>query len=133
MALPKYYKFVLKNECGETLPANAVTLKILRWKFDSSGNLTYESSVTSLTNAADIANGAYGDIGSAQDNSTALYLGGFFTLIIDATSLTGPSGNVILYMHISTDNVDYDSNGLGRVLAVINVNAVSTFKRSGEF
>jgi len=36
-------------------------------------------------------------------------------------------------MHISTDNVDYDSNGLGRVLAVINVNAVSTFKRSGEF
>ncbi len=133
MALPKYYKFVVKNECGETLGANAITVTLLRWKFNSSGALTYESSVTTLQNSSSIADDAYGDIGSAQDNSSDLWLGGFFMFEVNAGSLSSPDGNVILYLHRSNDNSNFDDNGRGDVLAVIHVDSATTFRKSGEF
>ena len=133
MALPKYYKFVAENECGETLGANTITVTLIRWKFNSSGELVYESSETSLQNSSSIADDAYGDIGSAQDNSSNLYLGGYGMLTVNASSLSSPDGNVTLFLHRSTDNSNFDDNGRGVVLAVIHVNSATTFRRSFEF
>ena len=133
MALPKYYKFVAKNECGETLGASTITVTLIRWKFNSSGELVYESSETSLQNSSSIADDAYGDIGSAQNNSSDLYLGGYGMFTVNASSLSSPDGSVTLYLHRSTDNSNFDDNGRGVVLAIIHVDSATTFRRSFEF
>ncbi|MEM4413035.1 MAG: hypothetical protein QXD59_02035 [Candidatus Caldarchaeum sp.] len=126
------YRFTVKNETGQTIAANSIFVYARRYKFDQNGAKVDESSeATVLTNSSTLANGAFLS-GSTQDNTSALWLGGYFAFVVTAPASS--NGNVILYYDATTDNADnrYPSSGLGVVVAVLNFTASGTKQVSFE-
>lgn len=106
--LPHYYKLHVLNNSGQTLDfsTNSANEKakatIRRWKFDSTGAITWEGSEGTLVTAAtDLADGA-SEEGSNIDNSSDKYLGGegYFRVETDNASA---AGDVSLMLEASTD------------------------------
>ena len=93
-----------------------------QWKFDSSGALTFsaESEVANLT----IAASGY-DEGSGVDNSTNLYIGADFEVVI--TPSASATGSVAVYIQRSTDGgTTWPSDGVGDPIAGNYFSASST-------
>lgn len=119
------YRFTVKNETGQTIAASSIFVRARRWKFSSDGSLAFEASEsTVLSNSSTLANGSF-LAGTTQDNTTDKWVGGQFEFTV--TAPTSANGNVICYVERSTDGgTDWDSNGLGRVVAVLNFTASGT-------
>lgn len=125
IVLPRYYRFRVLNNCGQTISAGNVKVYARRFKFDSTGALSYESSETTVyTSSGGITTGSY-DNSSMIDNSSSLYIGGAFAL--EVTAPASASGNVILFFERSTDGTTrVDTAGVGDVVAVLNFTTSGT-------
>jgi hypothetical protein len=113
MMLGATYRFTIQNTTGQTLAANAVTIKPRRWKYGTDGSLTDESSGTAdvLSQTATVANAAF-KTGTTQDNTTAKYIGGFFEITVTAPA--SANGNVNIYAERSVDGgTTWPDNGSG--------------------
>lgn len=120
------YRFTIQNTTGQTLAANAVTIKPRRWKYGTDGSLTNEASGVAdvLAQTATLVNGGF-KTGTTQDNLTDKYIGGFFefTATAPATSL----GNVLVYCERSVDGgTTWEDSGLGERVETLNFTAAGT-------
>lgn len=129
IVLPRYYRFRVLNNCGQTISAGNVKVYGRRFKFDSTGALSYESSETTIyTSSGGITTGSY-DNSSMVDNGTNLYVGGAF--VFEVTAPASASGNVILFFERSTDGTTrVDTAGVGDVVAVLNFTTNGTKYKS---
>lgn len=125
IVLPKYYRFRVLNNTGQNISAGNVKIYARRFKFDSAGALSYESSETTLyTSSGTITNGSY-DASSVIDNTSSLYIGGSF--VIEITAPASSAGNVICFFERSTDGTTrIDTAGVGDVVAVLNFTTSGT-------
>lgn len=99
----KTFRFVVDNRTGVALASGGVVVKYRRWKFDSSGVLTYEASEQSATIGASLASNTTAT-GSTitNDASGEFYLG--MDLRFEYTGLASSgSGSVFVYLQVSTD------------------------------
>ena len=120
------YRFTAYNATGQTLAANAVTIKPRRWKYASDGSLTDEASgaADTLAQTSTLANAAY-KTGTTQDNTTNKYLGGFFEITI--TTPASSNGDVSIYCERSVDGgTTWPDNGRGELVTTINFVGVAT-------
>lgn len=131
IALPRNYRFVVENKSGQTIAINDVDLTIRRAKSDSNGALVYESTSTTLTNAASIANAAFGVIGAVQANDTDLFLSGDGIFSVTSGGVA-PNGDVILYIQESPDGGTTfpDDDRTQKVLAVMNITVASATEKT---
>lgn len=112
--LPKYYRFRVVNNSGQTATFDSGALLALRlspWKFDSDGVLVYGSVITDdlgFGAANTIVDGA-GSEGGVQDNTTNLHIGlsGYFKATHD---MDAADGNWALYAEGSDDNINWPSD-----------------------
>ena len=120
IVLPKHYRFKVYNNTGVSIAISNVKVYARRWKFSSTGAISYESSQdTVLNNAGSLATATY-LAGDTEDNSTDLFIGGTFMFEVNPTT-GSPNGNVILFFERSTDGgTTWDSDGTGDVVAVLN-------------
>lgn len=126
------YRFTLHNACGQTLAANAVTVKPRRWKYGTDGSLTDEASGTAdvLAQTATVANAAY-KVGTTQDNTTNKYIGGFFEITV--TAPTSAAGNVTLRIERSVDGgTTWPDNGQGVEVKTFTFTAAGTKRDTVE-
>jgi hypothetical protein len=119
IVLPRYYRFTVLNNCGQTISTGNVKVYGRRFKFDSSGALSYESTEATIwTSGGTVANAAYLS-SSFEDNNTNKWIGGAFAF--EVTAPASANGNVILFFERSTDGTTrVDTNGAGDVVAVLN-------------
>ena len=121
------YRFTIQNTTGQTLAANAVTVKPRRWKYGTDGSLADEASGVAdvLAQTATLANAAF-KAGNTQDNLTNKYIGGFFEFT--ATAPVSSLGNVDLYLERSVDGgTTWPDNGIGTGwVATLNFTAAGT-------
>jgi len=113
--LPQTYKFHAVNKTGAAINVatsgaeNAITVDVLPWNFDSNGALVYAGSeVAAFAATGDIVDDGT-EAGSAQDNSSNLYLG----LHGKATAKTngvGADGTVDIYYEYATDGSTFPSD-----------------------
>ena len=107
------YRFTIYNSTGQTLAANAVTIKPRRWKYGTDGSLTDEASGTAeiLAQTATVVNAAY-KVGTTQVNTTDKYIGGFFEITVTAPASS--NGDVTVYCERSVDaGTTFPDNGQG--------------------
>lgn len=125
IGLPPHYRFKVRNQTTQTIAADSIFVRAKRVKFDTNGALSYEASeATLVSSGSPLANNAY-LAGTTQDNTTAQWLGGDFEFTV--TAPTGANGNVTCYFERSTDaGTDWDDNGLGQIVAVLNFTAAGT-------
>lgn len=124
--LGQTYRFTILNSTGQTLAANAVTIKPRRWKYASDGSLTDEASGAAdvLAQAATLANAAYKN-GTAQDNTVNKYIGGFFEISITAPASS--AGNITVWRQNSVDGgTTWPTDGLGEPCAQVRFTAAGT-------
>lgn len=130
--LGQTYRFTAYNGTGQTLAANAITIKPRRWKYGTDGSLTDEASGTAdvLAQTATLANTSY-KTGNTQDNTTLKYIGGFFEITI--TAPTSSNGDVIIYRENSVDGgTTWPDNGGGEWLMTKNFTAAGTKRDTVE-
>ena len=127
--LPDTYRFKVLNQCGQTVGANQVKVYAKRYKFDSTGALSYESvEATTLDNGSTIATGAY-SAGTTQDNTSNKYIGGTFMFVVTAPA--SANGNITLFVERSTDaGSNFDTDGVGDMIAVLNFTTSGTKRKS---
>lgn len=126
------YRFTLYNACGQTLAANAVTVKPRRWKYGTDGSLTDEASGTGdvLAQTATLANAAY-KVGTTQDNTTNKYIGGFFEITV--TAPTSAVGNITIFCERSVDGgTTWPDNGQGVRVKTFNFTTSGTKRDTVE-
>lgn len=118
-ALGHTFRYQVYNGTGGTV---TLTLKDRRWKFDSSGALSWSSEQTPI-NASAISTASYGN-SSTIDNSSDKYLGSELTVLHDvSSSLTGA---VTVFLQHSTDGgTTWPSDGQGIVVGSYYYNASS--------
>lgn len=131
--LATVYRIQIQNSTGVAMTASdTVVIKARRWKFDSSGVRTAESTEATLTAAGtanSLANGGFAQT-NTQDNSTLGWIGGEFSLSVNVSTAT-PNGNVNFYMQQSTDGgTTWPDNGAGELIESIAFTATGTRKRS---
>src|SRR6185312_6801410 len=118
--LPSTYRFQAFNgfSSGDDLTPSGVKVTAIRWLFDSSAALVYESSEATLyRNVGTVPSGTY-DNSSGISNTTDKYLGGHFEFSV--TPSGAPVGSTDLYFQRSTDGGSvFDSDGLGLPVASI--------------
>lgn len=131
MSLPRDYRFQIKNGTGQTIADGVTTITARRKKFTSAGALEYEGSeATVFDSAGTITNGSYLD-GTAQDNSSALFVEGDF--LLTTTVPNTPDGNVTVFLQRSTDGGStFDDDGEGERVCTLNFSASGTKKKSFE-
>lgn len=109
--LPKYYRFTIYNDTGQTLPSGSVQIKQIAYKYDLNGALSYESSGPTVymldTTCAD--NGFDTDALRVVTNTSNLYLGGHF--MVEASGVASSAGNVEVYFEGSNDNALFPTSG----------------------
>lgn len=126
------YRFTIYNSTGQTLAANAVTIKPRRWKYGTDGSLTDEASGTAeiLAQTAALANATYKP-GATQDNATLKYIGGQFE--ITATAPASSAGDVTVYCERSVDGgTTWPDNGMGEWVYSFNFTAAATKRQTVE-
>lgn len=124
------YRFAIENKTGQTLAANAVTIKPRRWKYSTDGSITDEASGVAdvLAQGATVANAAFA-VGTTQDNTTNKYIGGFFEITVIAPASS--SGDVIIYIQRSVDGgTTWPDNALGSFADGINFTAAGTKRKT---
>lgn len=127
IGLPHTYRIQLKNECGATLAANAVQVKLRKVKFDSSGALSFAAENTPYDHASTIADNGVAS-GADQDNSTDKYLGADVYIEIDFPAATN-GDPVLIYLQHTTDGGTTDPDDEeGQLIASIASVASTTFK-----
>lgn len=104
-ALGERWRIAVWNASGIALPAGGVVVRYRRWKFDSSGVYTPETSGQSVTVGASLASGA-GATSSAITNNGGgeQWLGADF--VIEQPALTGTAGasaTIEIYLQVTTD------------------------------
>ena len=126
MAIPKKFKFRVKNETGVSILANELTIKWDTKTWDSSTGKVSYATQANLTNAASIANNTWGDIGAAFDNTTvgAFELEGRIEAVISTAT---PNGDLTLKLFGDQGGGFADDENEQRLLAVMNV-TVTTIK-----
>jgi hypothetical protein len=136
MPLQRNYRFVFKNELGDSLYNGQLTLNARRWKFDSNGTLDFETNETLLFSL----NTTVADDGfvatSGVDNTTSGYIGGAFEIWANPTGAS-TSGNVVCFYETSTDDgtqFDQEADGAvgdnGRIVAILTMNTTGTAVKS---
>jgi len=110
--LPKYYRFHVVNNTGQTATLADGALFALRlspWKFDSANALVYGTAIADdLGQAATLVNGASSE-GDVQDNTSNLYLG--LNAEWEMThDLDAAVGTWDLYIEHSDDNSSWPSD-----------------------
>lgn len=108
-ALGRNYRLVVQNKTGVALDAaDSITITGRRWKFTSGGALDPESSeATLVSGGASLAIDAF-LAGTAQDNSSNLYLGGEFKLEASVSTAT-PNGPLDVYLEKETDGGTFET------------------------
>lgn len=103
IGLPINYRFIVYNQLGQNIAPNSINIRLRRSKFDTTGQLVYETAVYSVSNANSIGNAAYGAVGSAGINNVE---SGWLTG--DGLWLVGPtgaaSGSIQLYVQPVPDS-----------------------------
>lgn len=99
MSLPQDYRLVAINNTGESISASTLTVTLQEFKGDGSGGVAH---------AAEVSNANAGSIADAGEEvittiTTSNNIGAIGTLTVDLSSGTGPSGDVLLYLELSTD------------------------------
>lgn len=122
------YRFTVYNATGQTLAANAVTIKPRRWKYGTDGSLTDEASGTAdmLAQTATLLSAAY-KTGTTQDNTTTpnKYIGGIFE--IKVTAPVSSNGNVTIFLERSVDGgTTWPDNGRGGIVKTLTFIAAGT-------
>lgn len=122
------YRFTAYNSTGQTLAANAITIKPRRWKYGTDGSLTDEATGAAdvLAQTATLANAAY-KTGNTIDNTPSAnkYIGGFFEIIVTAPASS--NGNVSIYCERSVDGgTTWPDNGGGEWVFTFNFTAAGT-------
>ncbi len=125
VGLPHTYRFKVLNSTGQTIATDSIFVRARRVKFDSAGALSYEGSeATVFSYASTLATATY-QAGTTQDNTTNKWLGGDFEFTVTAPASS--AGDVVLYFERSTDGgTDFDDDGLGEVVAVLNFTTSGT-------
>ena len=127
--LDRKFKFVLKNTTGVEIAAGAITLEVTRHTQATIVRNSNASGLITLTNAAPIANNAYGDIGETQTYPDAA---SNFTGNLLVTTTGTPNGNAELFYHQSSDTI-WPDNGGGRSVKTVTINAAGTKRDSVSF
>jgi hypothetical protein len=129
IVLPRYYRFRAFNNTGVTISAGNLKVYGRRFKFDTTGQLSYESPESTVwTTSGTITTGSY-DQSAVQDNNSTGWLGGAF--VLEVTMTGSPSGNVVLFFERSTDGTTrIDSQGVSDVVAVLNFTSATTKYKS---
>ena len=112
--LPKYYRFHVVNNTGQTATFNdgaLLALRISPWKFTSAGAVEYGTTITDdagFDAGETIADGAASE-GGVNDNTSNLYVGlnGYFEATHD---LDAAVGTWDLYIEGSDDNTNWPSD-----------------------
>ena len=107
------YRFTAFNTTGQTLVANAITIKPRRWKYASDGSLSDEvtGATDILAQSSSMSNSTF-KTGATQDNTTTKYIGGFFE--ITASAPLSSVGDVTIYLERSVDGgTTWPDNGRG--------------------
>lgn len=120
------YRFTIYNATGQTLAANAVTIKPRRWKYGTDGSLTDEATATAdtLAQTATLANVTY-KTGTTQVNTTDKYIGGQFEITVTAPASS--VGTVKVYCERSVDaGTTWPDSGLGVWIATFSFTAAGT-------
>jgi hypothetical protein len=127
LGLGKTWRFNVKNELTVSIPTAAdVIIRGRRVKFDSTGQQTFEASdATVYSNAAAIANAAY-EGGTEQDNSTAKWLGGDFSVVLNAPASS--NGRISIYYQRKINGV-WPTDGYGRLLISVDVISAGTYTK----
>lgn len=120
------YRFTAYNATGQTIAANAITIKPRRWKYGTDGSLTDEASGTAdvLAQSATLANASY-KTGTTQDNTALKYIGGQFEITVTAPASS--NGKVEIYCERSVDGgTTWPDNGRGEWVATFNFTTSGT-------
>ena len=126
------YRFTILNSTGQTLAANAVTIKPRRWKFASDGSTTQEASGTAdvLAQSATVVTGAYRN-GTTQNNTVDKYIAGHFEVTV--TAPVSSNGDVHIYLDTSVDGgTTWPDNGLGQWVGTLSFTTSGTKRRTIE-
>jgi hypothetical protein len=127
------FRFTVKNECGQTIAASSITVKVRRKKKATDGSTTYESSAaTVVSSGSTLANNNY-LTGTTQDNTTDKY--DEIDVEFKVTAPASANGNVILYFEVSVDGgTTWTSDGtnpsLGAIVCVLNFTTSGTKTRT---
>ncbi len=118
------YRFTVLNSLGQTIALSSIVVKSLRWKFDSTGGLVFDSEATEFSYGLSLATANYAS-GTTRDNSSTKWIGGVFTVTV--TSPASSSGEVTVYFDRSTDGgTTWDTNGLGCPVASLYFSSATT-------
>lgn len=107
--LAKFYNLILVNNTGYTQTYNSgarVSVRIMGWKVNSSGVLTYGTVATDsfgFTTDGTIADGASVELATKIDNSTDLNMGAHITLEV-TTNDASTAGSFDLYIETCDAN-----------------------------
>jgi hypothetical protein len=125
------WRVTILNSTGQTIAANSLFVYTKRIKFDSANGLVFESGeATILSSGSTLANAAY-LTGTTQDNTGASALWFYAILRFKVTAPASSNGNVALYLEHSTDGgTNWDDNGLGRLIALLNFTTSGTKQRT---
>lgn len=112
--LPKYYKFKIVNDCGQSISSTTLTWTPYKWL---SGGPSYATNATPVS-AQTIASAAT-YTSAAIDNTSALNAGGVF--VFQATLAGAPSGNQALRVYLvpSADNSVFEDQSSVLVAALL--------------
>lgn len=122
------YKFGIRNDTGQILAADDVKIYCQGWKY-ASGDVSYGTTAEEYSNAS-LATAT--EVNSSEiDNSTDLYLGLNCELVID-TSVANLDGTVTVFYKPMTATARGATDGEGRPVCSIFLDATGTFRRSFE-
>jgi hypothetical protein len=126
------FRLVIENRTGQTISAaSAIQIKIRQWKFDTSGQITFQSSPTVILNLGftpfdnptTVAN--LGFLASnVVENYVDKYIGAEIELTVSAPASS--NGNVILYLDRSIDSATFSDVSLAQVLGDISFTTTAT-------
>lgn len=136
--LPADYKFVLYNDCGQTIIANSGEVTIDQYYINpSDGKVDRVDSPTTHVLNEDVVNGDIAQLGSAESGEEYTGLHGEFYVTTDNASA---DGNVILGIMSSQDGgstwpsgaVDFDPDQDLDLVSIISLNGAQSRRTNFE-
>ena len=131
--LGAYWRLVVDNRSGSALSGSGNVIKYRRWNFNSSGQLTYEGSESSLTITASLANNTVYSSTGIDNTGSGYFIGADFRMEIPSSASC--TGTITCYLQVSTDGgTTWADNTSGAVAgrALMSVTDVSASLKKAE-